>query len=218
MGQIGGEPHPRLGVLGENPPPVGDHRSHDDRVPLAPRDTDAIAAQHLHDDGIAVGPEVARVLVALAHLERHGADPIEEGGVVERVLHRGEGRIAVPGFAVIARVGIDLEVARPLAAALVGVLVVVSGAEIGPAHPGLERLIEMVPERAADDAEHEVHRFRPAHRVGARHFHRRRADVEDPVFRLIEEALPDAERDGVRRGRCGRDAVAVGVSTGVHPA
>src|SRR5207253_2197693 len=69
-----GEPHPGVGLLGEDTAAVRDARTDHDRVPLPARDAHAVALQYLDDDRIALGPEVALVLVALADLERHGAD------------------------------------------------------------------------------------------------------------------------------------------------
>jgi len=52
--------------------------------PISCRHAHTLPLQHVDDDGIALGPEVAAVLVALPDFERYGADPVEEGGVVER--------------------------------------------------------------------------------------------------------------------------------------
>src|SRR5207249_9841688 len=98
------EPHPGVGLLGEDTAAVRDARTDHARVPLPARDADAVALQYLDDDRVALGPEIAPVLVALADLERDGPDPVEECGVVERVGDRGR-RAVAPRLAVHAGVG-----------------------------------------------------------------------------------------------------------------
>src|SRR5260370_1667341 len=81
---IVGQPHPGVGPLGEDAAAVRNLRTHDDGIPLPARDAHAVVAEHLHDHRIALRSEVAPVFVALALRERHGADPVEEGGTHRR--------------------------------------------------------------------------------------------------------------------------------------
>src|SRR5207248_2648206 len=76
---------------------------------------------YLDDDRIALGPEIAPVLVALADLERHGADPVEERGVVERLGDR-RCRAVAPRLAIHPGVGVDLELPLPRLALLLGLI------------------------------------------------------------------------------------------------
>src|SRR5207253_10341162 len=113
-------------------------------------DAHALALQHLDDDGIALGSEVAPVLVALADLERHGADPVEKRGVVERLGDRGR-RAVAPRLAVDPGVGVDLELPLPRLALLFGLIQKPARPKIAPPHPRLEVLMNVVPQRTAID-------------------------------------------------------------------
>ena len=113
---------PDLGVavLGEDARRLDD-RLDDDRVELAGGHADALLAQHLDGDRVAVGPEVAVEGVGLPDGERDGADEVQERAVVERVLHA---RLPVSSpFSWNTRaLGKDLEGALHVAAPLVEVL------------------------------------------------------------------------------------------------
>src|SRR5207302_7822283 len=98
------EPHAGVGLLGEDTAAVRDARTDHDRVPLPARDAHAVALQYLDDDGDALGPAIAPVLVALADLDRDGPDSVEVCGGVERVGDRGRRGVA-PRRAVHAGVG-----------------------------------------------------------------------------------------------------------------
>src|SRR5438045_6334608 len=82
-----------LRLLGEDPAtlrnPGADHQC----PPLLSGHAHALASQHLDDDGIPVGAKVTRVLVPLPDLELHRPDPVEKGGVIDRLEHRGESRV-----------------------------------------------------------------------------------------------------------------------------
>src|SRR5882762_9199670 len=82
------EPHARIGLLREDAAPIRDPWADDDGVPLLARHADTLPLQHVDDHGIALGPEVAAVLVALPDFERYGADPVEEAGTVAAVVSR----------------------------------------------------------------------------------------------------------------------------------
>src|SRR5439155_153385 len=61
---------------------------------------------------------------------------------------------------------------------------------------GLELLLDVIPERAAANAEHQVHCFGAPDTVDPGYLHGGGADVEQPELRLINQALPDGERHG----------------------
>src|SRR5256885_4316438 len=100
----------------------------------SPGHAHALALQHLDDHRIALRAEIAAVFVALSDFERHGADPVEEGGVVERVRHRRDRRVA-PSFAVEPRVRVDLEFALPRLALFFGLIQEPARAEVVTSHP-----------------------------------------------------------------------------------
>src|SRR5437762_3039885 len=188
-----GEPHPGVGLLGEDTAAVRDARTDHDRVPLPARDAHAVALQYLDDDRIALGPEVALVLVALADLERHGADPVEERGIVERLGDR-RCRAVAPRLAVHPGVGVDLELPLPRLALLLGLIQKPARPKIAPPHPRLEVLMNVVPQRTTVDQKPEVHGLHGADRIDARDLHGGRADAERPVPRAIHQALAHGKR------------------------
>src|SRR2546422_373301 len=71
--------------------------------------------------GCALGAEVTMVLIALSLLERHGADPVEKRGVVQRIGDRGERAVAT-GFAVEPGIGVDVEFPLPGLTLLLGLV------------------------------------------------------------------------------------------------
>src|SRR2546428_152207 len=120
-GTVVGEPHARVGLFGKDAAAVGDAVAHHDRVPLSPGRAHALATEHFDDHRIALGAEVTVVLIALSLLERHGADPVEERGVVQRIGDRGERAVAT-GFAVEPGIGVDVEFPLPGLTLLLGLV------------------------------------------------------------------------------------------------
>src|SRR4029077_8847987 len=153
-----GEPHPGIGLLGKYPAPVGNARPHDDRVPLSSRRADELPLEHLDDDRIALGTKVAVVLVLLADFERHRANPVEKRSVVERIGDGRERGVAA-SLAVKAGIRIDLEPPLPRLALLLGLIQKPAGVKIATSYPRFEVLMNVVPERAPVDQEHEMNRF-----------------------------------------------------------
>ena len=185
----------RLGFLREDPAALGNLGPNDQRLPLFPGHADAIAPQDLDDHGVAVGAEVARILVSLPDFERHGTNPVQECGIIERLEHRRERRVA-PLLPIETRIGKDLEPVLAVLAALVLDRPEAARAKVIAAHPRLDRLIEVVPERAPADTKADVHGLGVMHGVDANDFHRRVPDAEDPVFRVIGQPLSNGERHG----------------------
>src|SRR5207237_9651736 len=138
--------HSVAGLCGEATAAVREARTEHDLVPLPARDAHAVALQYLDDDRVALGPEIAPVLVALADLERDGPDPVEECGVVERVGDRGR-RAVAPRLAVHAGVGVDLEPPLPRLALLFGLIENAARSEVAASHPRFEVLMDVVPQR-----------------------------------------------------------------------
>src|SRR5204862_8252835 len=128
----------------------------------------------LDDDGIPVGAKVARVLVPLPDLELHRPDPVEKGGVIERLEHRGESRVLA--FLSI-EPGVRIDVVPTLAMLVALVLHGRKAArpKVVSPHPGLDRLVEVVPERAAGDAKPDMQCLDAMHGIDPHDFHRRAA-------------------------------------------
>src|SRR5213083_1950368 len=116
-----GEPHPGVGFFGEDATAIGNARAHHDRIPFLARHAHLLTLQDFDDHGVPLKAEIAAVLVPLADLERHRTDPVEKGGVVQRIRHGGDRRIA-PDFAIEARIRKDLERPFPGASLLLGLI------------------------------------------------------------------------------------------------
>ena len=179
-----------------------DARADHDGAPFTAGHVHLLFPQHLDDHRVPLGSEVARELVALADLEGHRANPVQEGRVVQRIGHGRCGGVGTR-FAIEARIGEDLELARPVLALLVGLVPVAPGLEIVSSDPRLKGLVEVIPQRAAADVEHEVDRLRAAQRIDPRHFHRRAPYAEGAEPGAVHQALPNGERDRGPGERCG---------------
>src|SRR2546422_9220752 len=96
--------------------------------------TTLFRSQHLDDHRIALRAEIAAVFVALSDFERHGADPVEEGSVVQRVRHGLDRRVAA-GLTIESRIGVDVEFPLPRLALFLGLVQEPARAEVVTAYP-----------------------------------------------------------------------------------
>src|SRR5205085_259944 len=164
------QPDARFRLLGKDPAPLRNLGAHDERPPLLARDAHPLAADDLDDHRVAVRPEIARILILLADLERHRPNPVEKGGIVEWLENRRERRVA-PYLSVESRVRVDLVASLPVLVALVLDRRESPRTEVVASDPRLDGLVEVVPERAARDAKPDVHRLGAVYRVDAHDFH-----------------------------------------------
>src|SRR5439155_631354 len=104
----------------------------EDVAERAPKGGEAlVAAGRVAEEGAPVG------LVALADLERNGADPVGERRVVEWLGHGVERGVAA-GFAVEPGVRVDVELPLPRLAFLLRLIPEPARTKVASAHPGLE--------------------------------------------------------------------------------
>src|SRR5207245_11157909 len=94
----------------------------------------AFALLHRYDHRIALRSEIAAVFVALSDFELHGADPVYEGGFVERVRHGLDRRVAA-GLTIESRIGVDVEFPLPRLALFLGLVQEPARAEVVTAYP-----------------------------------------------------------------------------------
>src|SRR2546423_2052930 len=176
-----------------------DDRLHDDRVELTGGDLDPLLAQHLDRDGITVRTEITLEGVGLADGEWDCAQEVEEGAVVERILHARLCRV-FPILDELRAVGEDLEVALHIAAALVEVLLEAQRVAGMPIDPALVLVVDAIEKGSTTHLEDGVPGGTAAHVLYVGHLHGAGADSESAELHVVFHPLAHAEGHGLDAG------------------
>src|SRR6185437_4377786 len=146
-----------------------DHRLNDDGVERTRRHGDFLLPQHFHDDGIALGAEVAIERVRLANLERYRAHEIEKRAVIQWIGDAGH--YWVPVLLHLGPLGPDVVVPFLLVVHLVNLLHEAARRERAGIEPALEHVVHLEHEEPAVDGEERMKRGVSLHRVDAHDLH-----------------------------------------------